>query len=380
MTSEQNSRKLVSVSLQDTPGGTSHRFGINAVTSCGTDLFTAGRDGTVRCWVPAALSAKLTLTQHADWVNDLVVLQRGVLASCSSDRTVKLLTLPGAEHRETKSEIIGRHGDYAKALVFADSCGMLCAAARRSRACTAVRSRREGARACARGTALFSCTRKPRKCTQTRRACVCVRARRVFVHRASAGFDRRLLLWDVHRFGSGHLAPVAGSEVLQNARIPRTAKRCLPVACCYFMPVLCWLVACNVVVVLLLRHSCPLDECAACLGQGGHSDSIYALDSDLAGHLLATGSVDTDVRLWDPRDLGSSLRLRGHSDVVRGVKLLPDGQRLLSCGSDRTLRVWHIGERRCEQSTRSLDRTHETFAHKLHALADASCGSLCGQS
>ena len=241
--STEDTQPLVTVTLSDPQCAHGHRFGINAFASSDNgELFTAGRDGTVRCWdalptgnaaQPAVVNAEAhrTLEGHSDWVNDLALLQSDVLVSCSSDCTVRLwsLTTEGCQ-------VIGRHEDYVKALAFAPSCGML----------------------------------------------------------ASAGFDSRVLLWDVQRFEQGRLSPVAGSD-------------------------------------------------------GGHRDSIYALDTNAHGSLLATGSVDTDVRLWDPRDLGNSLRLRGHTDVVRSVKLLPDGRRLISCGSDGTLRIWHIGERRCEQ-------------------------------
>ena len=80
-----------------------------------------------------------------------------------------------------------------------------------------------------------------------------------------------------------------------------------------------------------------------------HRDSVYCLATNPSATLLASGSVDTDVRLWDPRAADGHFRLRGHTDVVRGLALSDDGRRLLSCGSDRTVRIWHLGERRCEQ-------------------------------
>ena len=233
-------RSALTLTLHAPSASGGHRFGINAVGSCAEtgDLYTAGRDGTVRCWSGASAGAAETeawaYEAHADWVNDLCVLRRGVVATASSDCTVRLHTDFSDASKNTPN-ILGRHDDYAKGLAYASEGGLL----------------------------------------------------------ASAGFDRRLLLWDVHRFEHGKFAPVAASE-------------------------------------------------------GGHTDSIYALHTNAAGTMLATGSVDTDVRLWDPRDLSTSLRLRGHSDVVRCVRLLSDGVRVLSCGSDSTIRVWHIGERRCE--------------------------------
>jgi WD repeat-containing protein 48 len=60
-------------------------------TSSG-QLFTASRDSTIRRWDfgtgRPACSARFE--GHVDWVNGLALVGEGLLASCSSDRTVKL--------------------------------------------------------------------------------------------------------------------------------------------------------------------------------------------------------------------------------------------------------------------------------------------------
>ena len=46
--------------------------------------------------------------------------------------------------------------------------------------------------------------------------------------------------------------------------------------------------------------------------------------------------------MWD---LGSGRELRtltGHSDVVNGVAVTPDGQRAVSASDDQTLKVWDL--------------------------------------
>ena len=67
-----------------------------------------------------------------------------------------------------------------------------------------------------------------------------------------------------------------------------------------------------------------------------------------ARDLVLSGSEDGSICMWNVNTAAMVHRLRGHSDVVRCVRLLSDGVRVLSCGSDSTIRVWHIGERRCE--------------------------------
>jgi WD40 repeat protein len=46
------------------------------------------------------------------------------------------------------------------------------------------------------------------------------------------------------------------------------------------------------------------------------------------------------VKLWDFETGQQKLSLAGHDDQVAGVGISADGQRIVSAGFDRTLRVW----------------------------------------
>ncbi|WP_200825417.1 hypothetical protein [Kibdelosporangium aridum] len=62
------------------------------------------------------------------------------------------------------------------------------------------------------------------------------------------------------------------------------------------------------------------------------------------GRLLASGSGDNSVRLWDvaTREQVSDPIL-GHSRPVRSVKFSPDGRSLASGGEDTMVRMWDVG-------------------------------------
>jgi WD40 repeat protein len=62
-------------------------------------------------------------------------------------------------------------------------------------------------------------------------------------------------------------------------------------------------------------------------------------------HLLASGSVDRTVRLWDTHTKECVAVLEGHTRSVSSVAFSPDGRLLASASSDCTVRLWDVVER-----------------------------------
>ncbi|KIM20068.1 hypothetical protein M408DRAFT_334157 [Serendipita vermifera MAFF 305830] len=60
------------------------------------------------------------------------------------------------------------------------------------------------------------------------------------------------------------------------------------------------------------------------------------------GRLVAAGSLDTVVRLWDVQTGTLLERLRGHRDSVYSVAFTPDGRGLVSGSLDKTLKYWEL--------------------------------------
>ncbi len=73
----------------------------------------------------------------------------------------------------------------------------------------------------------------------------------------------------------------------------------------------------------------------------GHHDPVWAVAYHPEGTMVASGSVDHTIRIWEI-ETGRMLRiLRGHTDSVRCVAFSPDGQMLASGSTDRTIRLWN---------------------------------------
>ena len=60
------------------------------------------------------------------------------------------------------------------------------------------------------------------------------------------------------------------------------------------------------------------------------------------GQLVAAGSLDTVVRIWDVASGVLVERLRGHRDSVYSVAFTPDGKGLVSGSLDKTLKYWDV--------------------------------------
>lgn len=61
------------------------------------------------------------------------------------------------------------------------------------------------------------------------------------------------------------------------------------------------------------------------------------------GRLVAAGSLDKMVRVWDIHSAKQLERLEGHKDSVYSVAFMPDGKSLISGSLDKTIKLWELG-------------------------------------
>ena len=73
-----------------------------------------------------------------------------------------------------------------------------------------------------------------------------------------------------------------------------------------------------------------------------HEAAVIALAVNPGGDLIASGSIDHTVRLWDAATGKPRAVLRGHTDAVFAVAFSPDGGQLVSGSADGTVRVWDV--------------------------------------
>lgn len=93
-----------------------------------------------------------------------------------------------------------------------------------------------------------------------------------------------------------------------------------------------------------------------------HTDSVSCIAFSPLNSILASGSMDKSIVLWDitklenlviiddrnekkETSLNVIISLNGHSEGVRSISFSPDGKRLLSGGNDNTIYMWNVDSR-----------------------------------
>jgi WD40 repeat protein len=85
------------------------------------------------------------------------------------------------------------------------------------------------------------------------------------------------------------------------------------------------------------------------------------------GGLLASGSGDGNIRIWD-RHYGRCVTLEGRTRAIRSVQFSPDGNILASTSTARTIRLWRLADNTC----RVLDG-HVKAVRSIAFSPDGTC-------
>ena len=77
------------------------------------------------------------------------------------------------------------------------------------------------------------------------------------------------------------------------------------------------------------------------------------------GDVIATGTVNRVVKLWDIKDGNCIATLEGHAYPILALAFSPDGDKLVSGSGDTTLRIWDVDNH---------TGLHELKAHSLYVV------------
>lgn len=269
------------------PPSSRPRSGVNALafSPSASHVYAAGRDGVVRSWSVASTEPVAAFVEHADWVNDVLVVHGGErVVSASSDTSVKVWNAAGGQSLRT----LAQHTDYVKALApLADGAVV------------------------------------------------------------SGGLDGRVLIWDLAsgrvraecgeagtRDGWVGFEAAAGRAVYEGESERRSSVYCL--ASCAD-PQGASIVSGSTDRVISI-YDARIGDTVVKLR--GHADAIRCLTLKHDSTLLLSGSSDATVRLWDLRQQRCVRTYDSHpSDSIWALDTLRSFESFVSGGRDGS--VWH---------------------------------------
>ena len=74
----------------------------------------------------------------------------------------------------------------------------------------------------------------------------------------------------------------------------------------------------------------------------GHQDIIYSIALSPDGKRIVSGGSDGTIKVWNVVSGAELMTLRGHSEAVYSLAFSPDGKRIISGSEDKTIKIWDL--------------------------------------
>jgi small GTP-binding protein len=101
----------------------------------------------------------------------------------------------------------------------------------------------------------------------------------------------------------------------------------------------------------------------------GHTNDVFCVAFDARSGVLASGSFDDTIKVWEPHSGKLRHTLVGHGDWVRSLAFNPQNGTLASASDDSTVRMWHAG-------TGELQATLSGHRRRVFSVAFDPAGTL----
>ncbi len=99
----------------------------------------------------------------------------------------------------------------------------------------------------------------------------------------------------------------------------------------------------------------------------GHSDAVLGLAWSPDGMRIASASADKTVQVWEMATGRNIFSYRGHTDAVCAVVWSPDGKRLATGGNDKVVQAWELNkDTKGNFFTSLLFSNRGSFAYRGH--------------
>lgn len=123
--------------------------------------------------------------------------------------------------------------------------------------------------------------------------------------------------------------------------------------------------------LLFIPTSTQEEQKAELVVQTGHTAFIKTIAFSPDGKLLASGSYDKTIKLWEMPGGNELTTLRGHTEPVTSVEFSPDSRTLVSSGEDATIRLWDVSSGH-ELKSLPMDPNYAKFSETMRARSISS--------